>query len=274
MAINMQEPRSTAIDSQLARFGALERLYGAKSMERLRQAHVCVIGIGGVGSWTAESLARSGVGELTLIDADDVCITNINRQCHALTSTVGGSKVKEMANRIKDISPDCEVNELPQFITPGNASLLDGRDIDLVVDATDRMSVKAAILDACRQRQITTVTIGGAGGRTDATQINVADFASVGRDDLLRMTRRMLRRDYGWEKGEGHHYGVSSVFSTERIIYPAANGTVCDVPEPGASLRMDCATGLGAVCHVTATFGLIAAGESIRLICISDKISA
>jgi tRNA A37 threonylcarbamoyladenosine dehydratase len=246
------------------RFASLGRLLGAGAVARLARSHVVVVGVGGVGSWTVEALARSGVGALTLVDMDDICITNVNRQLPALTSTVGQAKVAVLAERIAHIHPGCAVTPVCEFLTESNAArLLDG-PFDFVVDATDRMSVKAAILGTARARGIPALTVGGAGGRADATRIRCVDLAEAGGDELLRQVRRKLRQHYGWPGGNGNFYDVPAVLSSEPPAYPWSDGRVCATPEPDSSLKMDCATGFGAACFVTGAFGFVAAGEVVR----------
>ncbi len=246
------------------RFSGLARLYGAQALPRLAVAHVCVIGIGGVGSWTVEGLARSGVGAITMIDLDDVCVTNTNRQLPALADTVGRPKVEVLAERVWLINPECRVTAVAEFFTKSTADrLLEGR-YDFVVDAVDRMSIKAAIIGGCRARGLRVLTIGSAGGKRDATQIRVEDMGRSGHDELLRQVRRCLRRDYGFEGGEGVFFDVPAVFSAEPPVYPWADGTCRAVAEPESSLKMDCASGYGAAVFVTGTFGLLAAGEIVK----------
>jgi tRNA A37 threonylcarbamoyladenosine dehydratase len=246
------------------RFASLGRLLGKTAIAKLASAHVAVIGVGGVGSWTVEALARSGIGGLTLIDMDDVCVTNVNRQLPALDGTIGQPKVSVLAKRMSQIHPGCTVREIREFLTESNASRLLGEGFDFVVDATDRMSVKAAILGTAHAQGSPVLTVGSAGGRSDPTQVRCVDFGAAGGDELLKQVRKKLRRDYGWAKGEGNHYDVPAVISTEPPVYPWADGTVCARPEPGSDQRMDCATGFGAACFVTGTFGFIAAGEVVR----------
>lgn len=249
------------------RFSSLERLIGRAGADRLAAAHVCVTGVGGVGSWTVEALARSGVGKLTLIDMDDVCVTNINRQVHALTSSIGKPKIEVLAARIQEIHPECEVVPVYEFVTEKNAERILPSDAAVHVDATDRMSVKAAILAAARSSGTQAITIGSAGGKCDPSRIRCVDLATAGRDELLRQVRRKLRADYGWPKGEGHHFGVPAIVSDEPQKFPWPDGTVRETPpDKSCNLRMDCATGFGAAAHVTGVFGLMAAGEVIRLI--------
>ncbi len=255
------------------RFSSLGRLLGATAIDRLARAHVAVIGVGGVGSWTVEALARSGVGALTLIDMDDVCITNVNRQLPALTTTVGQPKVTVLAERIAHIHPECAVHAICEFLTESNAARLLGGGFDFVVDATDRMSVKAAILGTSHAKGLPALTVGSAGGRADATRIRCVDIGVTGGDELLRQVRRKLRRDYGWAPGNGHFYGVPAVISNEPPAYPWSDGRVCAEPEPESNLKMDCATGFGAACFVTGAFGFIAAGEVVRRLAAQEPKS-
>lgn len=251
------------------RFLSVERLYPPAHYACVRSMHATIIGLGGVGSWTAEALARSGVRALRLIDMDDICVSNINRQIHALDSTIGLSKVDVLAQRIHSIHPECHVETVPLFVTPDNAhDLLDG-DTDCVIDATDRMSVKASIIDICRRRNVRTVTVGGAGGRTDPTRLEISDLGTAGSDDLLRATRRKLRRSHGWAHGPGHHYGILAVFSREPVIPPHT----CETSGgQHATSRIDCSSGTGSVCHLTATFGLAAAAAALQFDFYSKKL--
>jgi len=249
------------------RFGGLARLYGRASLERLRQSHVAVIGIGGVGSWSAEALARSGVGELTLVDFDDLCVTNVNRQIHAVTADLGALKVEAMARRIREINPECRVQAVPEFFTSANADRLLERGFSCVLDAIDNVANKCRLLAGCRQRNIHVVTTGGAGGRTDPTQLRVADLARVTHDPLIRQARRQLRREFAFPAAPQADFGVPCVFSTEPVRYPWSNGTVCATKEPGEDhLRMDCNSGYGSATFVTGAFGFAAAAEVLKSI--------
>lgn len=255
---------SPAVASDDPRFTSLGRLLGREALARLATAHVAVVGVGGVGSWTVEALARSGVGALTLIDLDDICVTNVNRQLPALTSTIGRPKIDVLAERIAQIHPGCAVTRVPEFLTEGNAARLLAGPFHFVIDATDRMSVKAAILGTSRRHGFPALTVGSAGGRTDPTLVRCVDLGLAGGDELLRQVRRKLRREYGWAKGDGHHYDVPTVLTSEPPTFPWSDGRVCAEPEPGGELRMDCATGFGAACFVTGTFGFVAAAEVVR----------
>lgn len=255
------------------RFGGMGRLYGRSAIERLASAHVAVIGVGGVGSWTVEALARSGVGNLTLIDLDDVCITNTNRQLPALAGTIGRPKVTVLAERVRQINPECEVEPVQEFFLESSADRLLEPRYDWVVDAVDRMSIKALIIARSIERELNVLTVGGAGGRRDPTQVRTGDLGRTGGDVLLRQVRKKLRRTYGWARGEGNAYGVPAVFSAEPQVYPQADGSVCAIPEAEASLKMDCASGYGAATFVTGVFGFAAAAEVVRRVAL-DEVAA
>lgn len=248
------------------RFGGIARLFGAAGLERLRMAHVCVIGVGGVGSWTVEALARSGVGAITMIDLDDICVTNVNRQLPALDGFIGRSKVEVLAERVQAINPGCLVTMEPAFFTASNAERLLAPGYTFVVDAVDRMNHKLVIVTECHQRGIPVLTVGGAGGRRDGTLVQVVDLAESKQDELLKQLRRKLRREYGFKPGKRSHFGIPCVYSPERPQYPWADGSVCLEPEAGTGLRLDCDSGFGTASFVTAAFGFAAAGEVVRRI--------
>lgn len=257
-------------DYQL-RFAGIGRLYGIAALERFRHAHVVVVGIGGVGSWAAEALARSGIGKITLIDLDDVCISNINRQLHALSDTVGQDKVAVMAARILHINPECEVVQVADFIASDNLSQLLSGDIDYVVDAIDSIKAKVALLAYCKRNKIKVISTGGAGGQTDPTQIQIADLTQTINDPLLAKVRNSLRRDYQYSRNPKRRFGIDCVFSTEQLVYPQPDGTVCQqktaqLDETGqpSSMRLDCSGGFGAVTVVTASFGLAAVAKVLK----------
>jgi len=253
------------------RFGGVDRLYGAGSWQCLARSQVTLIGLGGVGSWTAEALARSGVGRLTLIDLDDVCVTNTNRQLPALTGTIGMSKAEVLEQRINEINPEAEVTPVLEFLTAGNAERLLADPTDVIVDAVDRMAIKALILHTAVQLHRPVVTVGSSGGKRMAHLVQIADLGASGGDELLKQVRKRLRRTHGWSRGEGQRYGVTAVFSTEPRVFPQEDGSVCATRESEESLRMDCATGLGAACHVTATFGMVLAQVVIEQLLASAE---
>ncbi len=250
------------------RFGGVARLVGGAGLENLHKSHVAIVGLGGVGSWTAECLARSGVGALTMIDLDDVCLTNVNRQLHALDDTIGRPKVKVLAERLQRIAPECSLSPVMAFFSGETAEALLEPRFDFVVDAVDRRSTKCLIIAACRDRGIPVLTCGGAGGRMDPTRIRCADLALSTQDELLRQVRKKLRRDHGFPPGERTCFGVPCVYSEEPPRYAWSNGSVCAEPEPGTSLRLDCASGFGTASFATGAFGLAAAAEVVRRIAL------
>ena len=255
-------------DDYLQRFGGIARLYGAAALPRLQAAHVCIVGVGGVGSWVVEGLARSGIGALTLIDLDDVCLTNVNRQLPALDGNIGRPKVAALAERVRLINPACAVTTVSEFFTAKTAGQLLATRFDWVVDCIDLMSNKALLIAECVQRGQPVLTIGSAGGKRDATRVIVSDFGGAHGDELLRQVRKKLRRDYGFAKGEGNHYGIPCVSSQEKQIYPWADDTCSTEPEEGSNLRLDCATGFGTGVFITGTFGFVAAGELVKRIAL------
>ncbi|MFC4932421.1 tRNA cyclic N6-threonylcarbamoyladenosine(37) synthase TcdA [Massilia sp. GCM10023247] len=248
------------------RFGGIARLYGERALERFRAAHVCVIGVGGVGSWIVEALARSAVGHLTLIDLDNVAESNINRQIQALSSTIGQPKIEALRDRIAQINPFCKVTLVEDFIDPDNlVQMIDGKApgsprFDYVVDAIDSVKAKAALIAFCRDRALPLIVIGGAGGQLDPTKIEVRDLARTEQEPLLKKVRKLLRAQYGFSRGEKQKYHIDAVFSMEPLRYPEAEDA-CEISNSVTGLN--CA-GFGSSMVVTASFGMIAAGHLLR----------
>lgn len=246
------------------RFGGISRLYGQSGAKIIQEAHICVIGIGGVGSWAAEALARSGIGKITLIDLDDICTTNINRQIHALTNTVGESKVDVMADRIKLINPECEINSIEDFVTADNLFELMSKGYDYVIDAIDSVKIKTAIIAHCKRNKLPLITIGGAGGQTDPSQIQISDLSQTYQDPLLSKVRNQLRREYNFTRNTKRKFGIDAVFSTEQLMYPDEAGEVCHAKQTQeGTMRLDCSGGFGAATHVTASFAFFAVSKTL-----------
>jgi len=242
------------------RFGGIARLYGVSALERFRQAHVCVIGVGGVGSWVVEALARSAIGKLTLIDLDNVSESNINRQIQALTDTVGQAKIVALAERIARINPFCEVTLVEDFIDADNLpQMIGGRGFDYVIDAIDSVKAKAALIAFCRDHAIPLLTSGGAGGQVDPTLIAVRDLAKTEQEPLLKMVRKRLRNQYGFPRGEKNKFHVDAVFSMEPLRLPEGD-EACEID---SVTGLNCA-GFGSSMVVTATFGMVAAAHVLR----------
>jgi tRNA threonylcarbamoyladenosine dehydratase len=266
----MERPAATTgiTSDYLDRFGGVARLVGRAGLARLRAAHVAVVGVGGVGSWVVEGLARSGIGALTLIDLDDVCVTNVNRQLPALEGEIGRPKVTVLAERVRLINPECQVETAHEYFTENSATRLLATSFDFVVDAIDRMSHKARLIAGCRERGLAVLTVGAAGGRRDPTKIHAGDIGEAG-DELLRQVRKRLRRDHGFSSGTQKgitRMGVPCVWSSESPVFPWADGTCGAEAEPGSNLKLDCESGFGTAVFVTGTFGLVAAGEVVRRI--------
>lgn len=265
------------IPSYYQRFSGIARLYGEQALTAFSQSHVCVIGIGGVGSWVAESLARSGIGQITLIDMDDVCITNTNRQVHALKQNIGQAKTDVMAQRIMQINPDCTVNCIDDFINQHNVSEYLGTKANphyhYIIDAIDSVRDKAAVLAYCRRNKLKVITIGGAGGQKDPTKIAITDLAKTVQDPLVAKLRERLKTEYKLTKDSKGKYGIACVYSTEQLTYPAVNGGVClTKSQAQGPKKMDCASGFGAITTVTATFGFVAVSYILDKLASSHTI--
>ena len=251
------------------RFGGIARLYGKIGLEKLRAAHVCVVGIGGVGTWAAEALARSGVGALTLVDLDEVCVTNINRQLHALTETIGRAKVEVMAERIRAINPECRVTAVQNFFNEQTAAELLAENFDFILDAIDDVTNKVLLLVRCREKKMPVITSGGAGGRRELTAVRVGDLSQASHDKLLAEVRRRLRQEHGFPTGQ-QAMDVPCVYSVERTVFPQADGSVCEMRSAAEDgTRLNCNGGLGSATFVTGAFGFAAAGVMVQKIVAS-----
>jgi tRNA A37 threonylcarbamoyladenosine dehydratase len=256
------------------RFQGIDRLYGAGSVARLAHSRVCVVGIGGVGSWAVEALARSGIGQLTLIDADDVCVSNTNRQLHALDGEYGRTKVGVMAERARRIRPAIRLDVVEEFLTPANLEHLLGRGHDLVIDCCDAFRVKVEAIAWCRRRKLPLITCGSAGGRTDPTLVSVRDLSRTEHDALLALVRKKLREEFRFPRGPKRYFGVQAVYSRENVRYPQADGSVCGTrPGAGESLKLDCGGGLGAATHVTAAFAFAAVSRALARLVDPERSS-
>ena len=242
------------------RFGGLVRLYGISGAQRIRTAHVAVIGIGGVGSWAVEALARSGVGRLTLIDLDHLTESNINRQIHAIETTLGQAKVLAMRDRIHTFNPACEVTCIEEFVDSANWPALLPKGISAVIDACDQVKTKAAMAGWARNAETLFISVGAAGGKRHAHLVDIDDLALATHDPLLAQVRYRLRKEHDAPR-EGKKIGVACVFSREAVRPPDAS---CAIEGDGT---LNC-HGYGSVVSVTATFGQCAAGW------ILDRISS
>lgn len=253
------------------RFGGLARLYGTDGLTRLRASHVAVVGLGGVGSWTVEGLARSGIGTLTLVDLDDVCVTNTNRQLPALTSSVGRPKAEVLAERARDINPDLAVIVVDDFLSPDNAREIIRPEMSYVVDAVDDAPAKTAMVLTCTELGVPLVLSGGAGGRRDAAAVSVADLTEATHDGLLRRLRKRLRRLHGF--APDLTWNLPTVFSAERQVFPGPDGQICELRPSEGPVRLDCATGFGASAFVTGSYGFAAASVVVGDVAAGQRVS-
>jgi tRNA A37 threonylcarbamoyladenosine dehydratase len=252
-----------ADDDGTRRFGGLQRLYGVAGAERIRQAHVVVVGIGGVGSWAAEALARSGVARLTLIDMDHISESNINRQIHALSSTTGQSKVLAMTERIALIHPQCQVDAVDDFVSPENWPALLPCKPDAVIDACDQVKAKVSLAQWALSEGVGFITVGAAGGKRLAHKVDVDDLSRITHDPLLAQLRYRLRKHHGAARGD-KRIGIQGVFSRESVAPPDAS---CAIDGDGS---LNC-HGYGSVVSVTATFGMCAASEILNFLALTPE---
>ena len=251
------------------RFGGIAKLYGDKGLQKLSESHVCVIGIGGVGSWVAESLARSAVGAITLIDLDVVSESNINRQLVAMEDQIGRDKTAVMKERIGQINPVCKVGIIDEFIDKQNIFTLINKQFDYVVDCIDDFRTKAALIAHCRSSKIKIVTLGGAGGQVDPSRIRQTDLSKTQHDVLLAKTRKLLRQEYRFPKNLKRTFGIPCVYSDEQLIYPDGKGGLSKQkpatdPNQAESNALNCAGGIGSITHVTGAFAFIATAHVLN----------
>ena len=245
------------------RFGGIARLYGQQGLSRFQQARVAVVGVGGVGSWAAEALARSGLGAIDLFDLDHVAESNVNRQLHALDGNFGMAKVEAMRQRLLAINPACRVTPVERFIEADNLTDLVEGGFDYVVDCIDSFRVKAALIAACRRHKLAVITVGGAGGQIDPTRIRLADLSRSEQDPLLSKTRKLLRREYGFPANPKRRFDVPCVYSTEQQCYPEPEGQVCMDRSAAIEGSLNCG-GYGSAMTVTASFGLVAVSHVLK----------
>ncbi|GAA3969830.1 tRNA cyclic N6-threonylcarbamoyladenosine(37) synthase TcdA [Allohahella marinimesophila] len=246
------------------RFGGTSRLYGPEALSRFIGARVAVVGLGGVGSWAAESLVRTGIGRVDLFDLDDICVSNTNRQLHATTATIGQMKCEALAVRFRAINPLAIIQAHATFVTRSNLEATIGREYDFVVDAIDSVKHKVALLAYCARNKIPVATAGAAGGLVDPFQLQRSDLSVTYHDALLAKVRRLLRQEYGFPVNPKRRFGIPAVFSAEQAKLPM-QADACAVEDDKEtelgksaqqSMRLDCATGYGASMAVTASFGL------------------
>lgn len=246
------------------RFSGIARLYGQKNLEHLLQAHFVVVGLGGVGTWVAEALVRTGIGQISLMDMDEVCVTNTNRQLHALVDNIGHSKAQVLADRLLAINPELKVNIIEDFLSPDNLAEYILPEHDFIIDAIDAAHVKSALIAYCRARKIAMLTVGSAGGKKDARQVTSGDLGNTVCDPLLAKVRQQLYRWHNFQKQSKRKFGIEAIYSTEQAVYPMPNGDVCQqksMMQDG--VRLDCAAGFGSATMLTGTMGFVAAQRAI-----------
>ena len=245
------------------RFGGVKRLYGDQALINFKKSHIIVVGIGGVGSWVVEALARSGIGKITMIDMDIVSESNINRQLPALSSTIGKDKTKIMMERVKEINPDCDITIIDDFLTKDNLNDL-LKDSDYIMDCIDNSRVKAALISWCKSNKNKIIVIGGAGGRIDPSLIKISDLKNTIHDPLLSRTRKILRQKYNFSSNAKRRFNIPSVFSTEHIRYLATDGKISSKKPQKEIGGLSCSGGIGSSVMVTATFGLLATSHVLK----------
>ena len=251
------------------RFSGVDRLYGVGALARFANCRVAVVGMGGVGSWVVEALARTGIGHLTLIDADDICVSNTNRQLPAHAGQFGRTKVDAMAERCRAINPHIEVAPVASFLTAANQAELLDQGFDLVIDACDSFRSKVELIAWCRRRKLPVIVVGAAGGRTDPTLVRVRDLSRTEHDAMLALIRKKLRAEFNFPKNRDRYFGVSAIYSLENVRYPQADGTVCGLRPAvagDAALKLDCGAGLGAATHITGAFAFAAVGRALEIL--------
>jgi tRNA A37 threonylcarbamoyladenosine dehydratase len=249
----------------LQRFGGVGRLYGQAALPLLNNAHFAVIGLGGVGTWVAEALARSGVGELTLIEMDEVCVTNTNRQSHALRSNLGRPKNQVITERLRDINPELIIHSIEDFIDQDNMKNLIGQRHHVVIDAIDAAHLKARLVAYCLAIKVRLITIGSSGGKRNPQAVTVDDLGRSISDPMLAKVRTQLYRHHNFARDKNRKFRVDAVYSTEQMVYPQPDGSVCmDKQALADGVKLDCAGGFGSSVMVTGTFGFIAATRAIE----------
>lgn len=238
------------------RFGGIAKLYGDAGLAIFNQSHICVIGVGGVGSWAVEALARSGIGEITMIDMDVVSESNINRQLPAMSSTLGKDKTLVLKERVAEINPECQVNIIDDFVTIENIADLINVSMSFVIDCIDSSRVKAALICYCRRQKINIITLGGAGGKIDPSRIYLSDLSQTKQDPLLSTTRRLLRQKYSFSTNLKRRFSVPAIYSDELQRYATDEGSFSFDKPSGADMSLSCAGGLGSCMMVTTSFAL------------------
>lgn len=243
-------------ENYLHRFSGVARLYGEQGLLKLSQSHVAVIGVGGVGSWIVEALARSGVGQITLMDFDDVCVSNFNRQILATDSAVGKFKIDVLGERILSINKDCKVHLINDRFSSDTAEKFLSTEYDYIVDAFDNGPGKALLAHQCRQSKKKLIVLGSVGGKKDPSKIKIDDLSRSSEDSLLAFVRKKLRADYGFPRMKDKKFSIPCVYSTEKYVYPTDHES--------NMTKLDCGGGMGAITHLAGAFGFFATSRVIN----------
>ncbi len=251
-------------DHYTNRFSGVARLYGTAAMKQLASSHVAIIGLGGVGSWIVEAIARAGVGEITLMDFDDVCVSNFNRQIHSIDATVGKFKVDVMAERVLSINKECRVHKINDRFTADNSQILLQNNYDYIIDAFDNGPGKTFLADYCRRHKKNLIVLGSVGGKRDPSLIRIDDLSRSKEDSLLSFMRKKLRSEYGFPRDAGKKFGIPCVYSTEKYVYFNEGCVVRDQKPKDALKQLDCQTGMGAATHLAGAFAFFAVSRVVN----------
>lgn len=253
------------------RFSGVRRAYGQVSTKNLLSAHAMVIGLGGVGSWAAEALVRTGIGRITLVDYDDICLSNCNRQIQATTNSVGKMKTSVLRDRFLSINPELEVIELQEMFSSdtGNHILRSADNDSVILDCMDSLSAKCYLIDHCYKNKKRLVVVGGSAGKTSPEMIQVGDLAKTHGDRLLHKVRKQLRQKYGFPRDLKKNWQIPAVFSHEPPVYPLPDGSVSREIEARPRRPLDCSEGMGSLCFLTGSFGFFAASEGVKILTTS-----
>ncbi len=246
------------------RFGGIARLYGTRSLTIFKNSHIIIIGLGGVGSWAAEAITRSGIGKLTLIDPDDICVTNTNRQLPALAGEYGKFKADSLKERLLKINPEIEITTIKEFISDKNIEEIINPATSFVIDGIDSLKHKITLITYCRDRNIPLVTVGATAGKWDPARLRIGDLGESFNDKLIMRVRKKLRSHYNYPPTEKINYGIDCVYSIEQALYPDSDGGVCHLTPEAENRRLDCFTGMGSATFVTGTAGFMAASVVLK----------
>ena len=246
------------------RFGGVERLYGRQALQQFSQSHIVIIGIGGVGSWVVEALARNAIGKLTLIDMDVVAESNINRQLPALSSTLGRNKTDVMAERVREINEECDIRIIEDFLTQENIADLIDESADYIIDCIDNSRVKAALIAWSKRKKVKILTLGGAGGQVDPSLIKIADLSRTAHDPLLSRTRKILRQKHGFSTNTKRRFSIPCVYSPEHLVYSDDDGNVSQKKPQDDVGGLSCAGGIGSSVMVTGSFAFMAVAYVLK----------